>query len=341
MKETRHKIATYIVTAAVLASALLLLPALAQAKGNDSIITLPWDNPAKKPVPPSFILPRQNRWGCLACHSNKSLSKFRGGRQVSLFIDPDVIGNSMHKNIACIDCHTNFSYEEHPAKSPSNFRKIAGLACMKCHPYQAYLYKNSVHGDLALQNKLGKLAGQAAEPALCSSCHGFHDIQSPRFEPYKSKFRAAGKAVCGKCHTDRYATYSDYYHGKAYKNKAKDAPACWDCHSNHRVIKKKAGVLTPISDSQLPRTCGKCHDNPTANLTSYAPMIHNRAAEMAKNPIYSLLSIFIKREEVAAEPKGPKPVERTEIVSEPREEGFISRLVGFFFPKSLRPRQGN
>ncbi|MDP1808867.1 MAG: hypothetical protein Q8L35_04950 [Actinomycetota bacterium] len=340
MKEARQRIAIYILTAAVSISA-LLLPAMAQAQGNKSIIDLPWDNPVKKPVPPALILPQQNRWGCLSCHSNRSLSKFLGGREVSLFIDSNIIGKSMHKQIACIDCHTNFSYDEHPAKSPTDFAKVAGLACMKCHPYQAYLYKNSVHGRLALQNKLGKIAGKPAEPALCSSCHGSHDIQSPRFEPYKSKFRAAGKEVCGKCHTDRYATYSDYYHGEAYKNKAKDAPACWDCHSNHRVIKKTAGVLTPVSESRLSRTCGKCHDNPTRNLTSYAPLIHNRAAEMAKNPIYSLLSIFIKREEIAAEPQGQKPVARTEIVAEPRGESFISRMVGFFFPKSLRPQRDN
>lgn len=341
MKDSRRKLAIYSLIVAVSISAVLILPALAQAKTNDSIITLPWDNPAKKPVPPSFVLPQQNRWGCLACHSNKSISKFRGGREVSLFIDPDVIGNSMHKQIACIDCHTNFSYEEHPEKSPSNFRQVAGLACMKCHPYQAYQYKNSVHGDLALQNKLGKLNGKPARPALCSSCHGFHDIQSPRFEPYKSKFKAAAKQVCGKCHTDRYASYSDHYHGSAYKNKAKDAPTCWDCHNNHRIVKKAAGTLSPVSKDQLPRTCGKCHDQPTQNLTSYAPMIHNRQAALDKNPIYSLLSVFLKREEGAAEPKGQKPVAGTEIVTEPKEEGFLTRIVGFFFPKSLRPRPDN
>lgn len=341
MKETRRRIAIYVLTAAVSVSAFLALPALAQAAGNENIITLPWENPAKKPVPPAFVLPKQNRWGCLACHSNKHLSKFRGGRQVSLYVDPEIIGKSMHKNIACIDCHTNFSYEEHPAKNPSDWRKVAGLACMKCHPYQASQYKNSIHGDLALQNKLGKIDGKDAKPALCSSCHGSHDIQSPRFEPYKSKYRASAKKVCGQCHPDRYASYSDHYHGQAYKNKAKDAPTCWDCHSNHKIVKKESGVLTPVSESQLPDTCGKCHNNPTASMTSYAPLIHNRAAEMAKNPIFKLLSIFIKREEVAVEPKVRKPVASPEIVTEEEEVGFIARIVDFFFPETLRSRQGN
>ncbi len=317
----------------------LLLPVSASAKSkNDDIITLPWDNPAKKPVPPSFILPQQNRWGCLACHSSKALSKIRDGREASLFIDPEIIGNSMHKSIACIDCHTNFTYEEHPAESPEDFRKVAGLSCMKCHPFQGYLYKNSVHGELALKNKLGEIDGKKTEPALCSSCHGFHDIQSPRFEPYKSEFRGAGEKVCGECHTDRYDSYSDYYHGQAYKNKAKDAPVCWDCHGNHSIEKKKNDASL-VTEANLPRTCGKCHDRPTKNLTSYAPLIHNRRKALEGNLIYRMVSLFISKPEVSDKKEQQAAIGRTEIITESKDEGLISRVFGFFFPSSLRPVQ--
>ena len=337
MKETRQRIAIYILAAAAFASAFLAWPALAQAASNINIITLPWDDPAKKPIQPAFILPRQNRWGCLACHSNQSLSKFRDGRQVSLFIDPNIIGNSMHKNIACIDCHTNFSYEEHPAKSPTDFRKVAGLACMKCHPYQAYLYKNSVHGNLALQNKLGKIAGKSAQPALCSSCHGFHDIQSPRFDPYKSKFRAAGgRQVCGKCHTDRYASYRDYYHGKAYKNGANDAPVCWDCHSNHRVLKAKDPDSAVNSDN-LTKTCGKCHIEPTPIFTSYAGLIHGRATIVGNNPIVRLVRAIFPGSK-GKEPRADNAVKPVSTSSQ-ESESLITRIIRFFFPSSLRPEK--
>lgn len=340
MNKSWRKTILYILTLTVFASLLVVAPA-AQAKSAAKIITLPWENaPEKKPVPPKFVLPKQSRWGCLACHSNKNLSNFKGGREASLFVDPEVIGNSMHKKIACIDCHTNFSYDEHPAKNPSDFRKVAGLACMKCHPYQAYKYKKSIHGSLALENKLGRLDGKPTEPALCSSCHGFHDIQSSRFEPYKAKFQASAKKVCGKCHAGRYASYSDYYHGRAYKIKAKDAPTCWDCHNNHQIVKQDPGP-SPVSAANLPQTCGKCHDQPTQNLTSYAPMIHNRGKAVDNNPVYKLLSFIIKREEVATTPKGQKTVDASEIVVEPKEEGFMARLADFFFPKSLRPRQEN
>lgn len=323
--------------AAIFALAIpFLAPDKADAKTKKSIITLPWDNPAQKPIPPTFILPRQNRWGCLACHANKSLSKFKEGVEAPLFVDPDVIGNSMHEQIACVDCHTNFTYEEHPAENPEDYRKVAGLACMKCHPFQAYLYKKSTHGDLALQNKLGKIDGKDVEPALCSSCHGFHDIQSPRFEPYKSKFRASGKKVCGQCHEGRYESYEDYYHGKAYKNKAKDAPVCWDCHGSHEIVKKDQAA-SKVSKANLPRTCGKCHDRPTSILTSYAPLIHNRQKALEGNFVYKILSIFIQRKDVSVEKKGQEADGLKEIVTGSPEEGLFSRIFDFFFPESLRP----
>jgi hypothetical protein len=321
--------------------ALVLLPAVEvkaeEAKGGSEIITLPWDNPAKKPVPPPFVLPKQNRWGCLACHSNKKLTKIKGDREISLFVDADTIGDSVHKNIACIDCHTNFSYEDHPAESPKDFRKVAGQACMKCHPFQAYQYRNSVHGELALQNKLGVIDDKEAEPALCSSCHGSHDIQSPRFEPYRSEFRASSQQVCGTCHADRFASYNDHYHGAAYKRGAKDAAACWDCHGEHRVLKGKDPGST-VAAGNLRATCGKCHDNPGEGFIGYAPLIHNRSVAYDNNPIIRLLNIFVpKKDRTIVELKERKPEARSEIVAESKKEGLFAQLFDFLFPRSLRP----
>ena len=306
-----------------------------------SIITLPWENAAQKPVPPSFVLPRQSRWGCLACHSNEKLSVIKEGEEESLFIDPEVLGNSIHKKIACVDCHTNFTYEEHPAKNPEDYRRVAGLACMKCHPFQKYLYENSVHGELALENKKGKLDGKEVEPALCSSCHGSHDIQSPRFQPYSSEFRLASKRVCGQCHTDRYASYGDYYHGQAHKSKAKDAPACWDCHGNHRIVRGKDKRSAIGSPANLRMTCGKCHEDPGGSLLTYAPLIHGRQEALDNNPIFRLLgSIIPDRRPAEPEPETKEPVVRAEAVTETPEEGLLDKIIEFFFPQSLRPLGG-
>jgi hypothetical protein len=309
-----------------------------------TIIDLPWDNEEMKPVPPPFIMTAQNRWGCLACHSNKRLSRIRDGREESLFIDPNVIGSSMHKQIACINCHTNFSYVEHPATNPEDYRKVAGLACMKCHPYQKALYEQSIHGRLAAAGEKGELAGKETDPALCCDCHGSHNIQSPRFEPNRSKFRASAKETCGKCHTDRYASYGDYYHGQAYKNKADDAPVCWDCHDNHKIIKHESDgrkTFSPVgSPGNLNHTCGKCHDHPERDLITYAPMIHGRQAVLDNNFVFNLLSILVPRREEAAAPepaKGIEPLGATKITKQEENKSLFSALIDVFFPPSLRP----
>lgn len=309
-------------------------------KTENSIITLPWKDKAKRPVPPSFILPTQARWGCLSCHSSKRLSKFRDGKEISLFIDQNIIGNSMHKKIACLDCHTNFSYDKHPAGTPQNWRKIAGLACMKCHPYQAYLYRKSIHGKLALQNKKGKLGGQEVDPPTCFDCHGNHDVQSPRFEPYRTKFKESLNKgeVCAKCHKDRYKSWNDYYHGRAFKNGAKDAPACWDCHNNHLVLKAK-NPESSVNENKMPKTCGLCHDRPTKAFTSYASLIHGRKKIVEGNPIVRLVRAIIpgggeKKSTPAAEVKQTK-----EEVNQAKSESIFTKIIHFFYPPSLRSKK--
>jgi len=337
----RKEVLIGIVLVALTLISWMALSHVAHAAGNDSIITLPWSDQAKKPIPPTFILPEQARWGCLSCHSNPRLSKFRDGKEISLFIDSNIIGNSMHKRIACLDCHTNFSYDTHPASNPGDYRKVAGTACMKCHPYQAYLYKNSVHGKLALQNKLGKIKGSSVEPPLCSSCHGFHDIQSPRFEPYRSKFRASVRQgeVCAKCHQDRYQSYADYYHGKGYKAGATDAPVCWDCHDNHKILQAKDGQST-VNVANLPKTCDRCHDQPTQTFTSYASMIHGRANELSQNFVIRVISAIIPgiAPSSGSSAVAPASSAKPKLVASPgQSEGLLDRFYHFFFPSSLRP----
>ncbi len=342
------------ISAALVLGALLVLvgmavsigPALAAGEDDaiiepKSIVTLPWKNAAQKPVPPSFVLPRQSRLGCLACHSNTKLSRIKDGEEQSLFVDPEVIGNSMHEKIACIDCHTNFTYEDHPAKNPKDYWKVAGLACMKCHPYQKLKYEKSIHGRLALEDKKAELNGKEVEPALCSSCHGSHNIQSPRFESYRSEFRLSSKKVCGQCHTDRYASYGDYYHGQAYKNKAKDAPTCWDCHDNHNILHGDDAKSPIASPANLRQACGKCHDDPGESLVTYAPLIHGRQEALNNNPIFRLLGLIIpERQPAEPEPETREPVVQTEILSETPEVGLFARIIGIFFPRSLRPLGG-
>ncbi len=304
---------------------------------NVDIITLPWDDKAKQPIPPSFVLPKQSRWGCLSCHSSTKLSKFRGGREVSLFIDEKIIGNSVHKKIACLDCHEDFSYDLHPAGTPEGYSKVAGLACRKCHPYQARVYEKSIHGQLALENVSGRINGKDVDPPTCFDCHGNHDIQSTRFEPYRTEFRDSVKdgEVCAKCHADRLKSWNDYYHGRAYKNSAKDAPICWDCHDNHEILPFSDPGST-INEENLPKTCGKCHDRPSKAFTSYSSLIHGRGKIVENNFVVKLISSIIPFGKDKAPDSSEKEV-KTEVRRGDDSKGFLTRIINFFFPPSLRP----
>lgn len=284
----------------------------------------------KKPVKPSVVLPKHVRWGCLVCHSDRKLAKIENNKEKSIFIDEDIIGNSMHKNIACIDCHTNFSYTGHPPDVPEDYRKVAGLACKKCHPYQYELYSDSKHGKLVL-------SGSKKNAAKCSDCHGSHGIQRISGNTANKVFREQYKSMCAKCHEDRERSYNDHYHGAAYKNGAPDAPRCWDCHNNHKILGKKEGESS-VNDENLPQTCNKCHTEANSTFASYAKLIHGREKILKQNLLASIYYRFfpMKTEPVEKfDDSRDKEVKRAQ--APVQQDGFIKRILRIFYPESLRP----
>ena len=76
---------------------------------------------------------------CLSCHSNPDLSmQLPSGEKLSLFISPDVIGQSVHSpiGIECEACHTDIKTYPHPELKAANLRELSRtyyLVCEKCH----------------------------------------------------------------------------------------------------------------------------------------------------------------------------------------------------------------
>lgn len=286
----------------------------------------------KKPVKPSAILPKHVRWGCLVCHADSKLAKIDNNKERSIFIDEAIIGNSMHKNIACIDCHTNFSYTGHPPEVPSDFRKVAGLACKKCHPYQYELYSESKHGKLVE-------SGSKKNAAKCSDCHGSHNIQRIGDEEANTIFRKQYQNMCSKCHEDRERSYNDHYHGAAYKTGAPDAPKCWDCHSNHKILGKDDSQST-VNKSNLPETCNRCHTGASESFVNYAKLIHGRKEALNKNFIAAIFYRFFPSKEQPVKKAEDTDGARDETVSQakaPVEDSLLTKLIRIFYPESLRP----
>ncbi len=243
---------------------------------------------AEAPIP--FTLGVRGRSGCLVCHSDKHLTKIVDGKRISLYVSPAEFGKSPHKDILCTSCHRDFTYEVHPVPTAEEYQRVAGLACIRCHDKQYKVYRESIHGKLAL-------AGDPKKGATCGECHGSHDIRSLRVEEQRLKFRAGCKESCGGCHKDGYESYNDYYHGRAYKVGAVDAPTCWDCHGAHDVQPTESDVAK-VSGKNIAKTCGICHKGSNESFAGYARMIHKdtevREQNLVLKIIYAVIS-FAKR----------------------------------------------
>ncbi|MCL5292519.1 MAG: NapC/NirT family cytochrome c [Actinobacteria bacterium] len=234
-----------------------------------------------------FYLGDQQQSGCLVCHGDTKLTKIVDGKPKSFYVDVNDLKASPHKNVACTSCHKDFGPTSHVQKS-TDWKEAASLACIRCHEHnnQYIDYSKGIHGQLALQAKAGK--GGVKAPA-CGDCHSGHIIKKLKGNPEgKAQLRANAQKVCGDCHDDYWQSYDDYYHGRALKSGATDAPTCWDCHGYHGV-QPKASADSLISEANLPRTCDKCHAGSSTAFVEYAKMIHNMKGVRESNPVYSNL----------------------------------------------------
>ncbi|MFH1736854.1 MAG: multiheme c-type cytochrome, partial [Actinomycetota bacterium] len=167
-------------------------------------------------APTDFTIGIPGKTGCLVCHGDPKLTQVKAKR--SLYISDTELMSSVHKDLACVKCHTDFSTrnasQSHQGPKTDS-RKIAGLSCKNCHEHESQLkiYDTSVHGRKAL--------GGDPKAATCADCHGSHAIKSlKKNKAYAAKFRMNAKEICGKCHQKYFESYDDYYHGRAYKMKA-------------------------------------------------------------------------------------------------------------------------
>lgn len=240
--------------------------------------------------------------GCLACHGSPNLIKTSAFGLKSY----QVVGleASAHRELTCTQCHVDFAYA--PVEGQTKIWSVnAGMACGKagCHDTddpatedvdedQVTAYAASIHGV--------KLAEGDLKSATCGSCHGGHAIERLDTRAARNALQLAGEAMCADCHKDRWDSYDDPYHGRAYKKGALDAPACWDCHPAHAVQPSDDPEST-TNDAQVASTCAGdastgigCHQqHPDATegfVEQAAEMIHGQYDVRKSNPILRLLS---------------------------------------------------
>jgi len=192
---------------------------------------------------------------------------------------PDVrvqFERSVHagEGASCADCHGgNPGTLEVAAAHGGRFngrppRRDIPLLCASCHadvarmrPYnlptdQYALYQTSRHGQ--------RLAAGDTRVAVCTDCHGVHEIRSPG-DPASRVARRNIPQTCGRCHGDRglmerygkkgdpYADYLQSVHAVALLEGGNPRAAeCSSCHGVHGAA--------PPGVGDVHRVCGHCHE---------------------------------------------------------------------------------
>jgi predicted CXXCH cytochrome family protein len=189
---------------------------------------------------------------CLGCHTTPGLSvQLASGEVLPLTIDAKSFANSVHgvKGQTCVSCHTNISGYPHPkltAGDRRSFQLERYTQCRSCHQQQYSQTLDSNHARA--------LAGGNREAAICTDCHGSHDITKP------SQPRQKLSATCQKCHSKIYDQYASSVHGKALAEQSNpDVPVCENCHGSH----SQEDPTTVAFRLKSPDLCGSCHANAT------------------------------------------------------------------------------
>jgi hypothetical protein len=258
----------------------------------------------------TFTLPTAGASGCTVCHGDPNLVRPVGDTTRSLYVGPEVLGESAHKDILCSNCHIDFAYKlpHENVVNGTDWRGVAKAACKNCHSIEAGEVAIGAHSpsgipgeDAAVTAARRAAAGKPAVVPACGDCHGSHDIMHIAVERHetsgtaeviaasrvgRANLQASGERMCGQCHTDMSDAYDDYYHGAAYRRGATDAPACWDCHDAHQML-PASDRRSPVHPSNLIETCGKCHSDVNEKYIEYADLVHRRADVEAGVPIFA------------------------------------------------------
>jgi cytochrome b subunit of formate dehydrogenase len=193
-------------------------------------------------------------------------------------VTEETLGGSVHKALACVDCHEKAKELPHPQ------RMGAPTCSTNCHTGAQSDFLQGAHAEAAAK-------GNAMAPT-CATCHGGHDIR-PKKDRQSRIYPLNIVKVCGNCHQQHQGktpdgldpranvrNYLDSVHGRAVaRGGLVVAATCADCHGNHRVL-PASDARSPVNRQQVPQTCGKCHMGVSE---TYAGSIHGQKA-MNGNP---------------------------------------------------------
>ncbi len=187
---------------------------------------------------------------CYTCHAQPGLTvKLTNGDILPLTMDPNVFRSSVHGKAghSCTTCHTNITGYPHPPLTAGDRRSFQLERYTQCKPCHTQQYNETLDS-----NHARALAAGDRNAAVCTDCHGAHDISDPKTPRVKMA------QVCEKCHSAIYGQYRDSVHGAALAEESNpDVATCQDCHGVHR----QEDPTTAAFRLKSPNICGGCHAN--------------------------------------------------------------------------------
>ena len=201
----------------------------------------------------------QSNEDCLICHDDPGFTGKIKGKTVSLHVNEKTFSGSVHGELECVGCHSDYNAEDIPHK-----KEYSRVNCGECHSDVQDLYVECLHGQ-------AEAKGDPLAP-ICQDCHGNHNIlpikdHNSAVAPMKIPF------LCGRCHRegtpvqlqrnipqDRILeNYTESIHGSGLLEKGLIVSAtCVSCHSAHRILPHTDSRST-ISRENIANTCSVCH----------------------------------------------------------------------------------
>lgn len=223
-------------------------------------------------------LPAQQN-SCLECHLQL---------EGELRAPAEAFQGDIHRQfgLSCQNCHGGNPLEEdiELAKDKS-FKGVPARTkipevCGSCHSDSALMrrYNPNLRVDqleLYWTSRHGQILKKGdARAAVCTDCHGVHDIQTSNF-PKSRTFAWNIPETCGRCHSDKdymkapsvptnqVSEYRESVHAQAlFEKKDLAAPVCNDCHGNHGAA--------PPEVTSVAYVCRQCHAS-AGDLFSRSP----------------------------------------------------------------------
>ncbi len=184
---------------------------------------------------------------CLGCHAVANLEvPLPSGEVLNAVVDRDTFAASVHGELGlpCVLCHTAIEGFPHPELQAETVRDVSldlYTACFGCHQEQYTATLDNVHGTA--------LGNGNVEAAVCTDCHGAHDVQRPTHRDLDIAL------TCRDCHSQVFDLYADSVHGEGVISGSEDVPTCTDCHGVHDA----AGPSNSPFHLFSPQLCAECH----------------------------------------------------------------------------------